>query len=172
MTDSPQKQAWVRGLVIEHQAPLIRYARSIVRDEHLARDLVQDAFLKLCQQSPSDLAGHEAAWLFRVCHNLALNRQRKDRRMTSTDTTEPAAVESDPAGALIASEDSQQVALLIDELPENQQQVLRLRFHAGLKYREISQTTGLSETNVGFLLHTALQTLREQMRVAGVVLGP
>lgn len=164
------KQAWVRGLVNEHQTPLIRYARSFVRDEHLARDLVQEAFLKLCQQSPTDLAGHEAAWLFRVCHNLALNRHRKERRMTpSSDTMNAVATPSDPADQLAVNEDAERLTILIDRLPENQQKVVRLRFHSGLKYREISQATGLSETNVGYLLHTALQTLREQMRLAGIV---
>ena len=80
--DAGKKHAWVRRLVHEHQSPLIRYARSIVQDEHIASDLVQESYLRLCQQSPADLEGGEAAWLFRVCHNLAVNRYRKERRMT------------------------------------------------------------------------------------------
>lgn len=176
MTESPnsedhgQKQAWVRRLVVEHQSPLIRYAQSIVRDEHVARDLVQETYLRLCQQSPADLAGHEAAWLFRVCHNVAINRQRKDKRMTTGNTVaESASTQSDPAGAFEAVEDRDQVNRLIGELPENQQKVIRLKFYGGLKYREISEATGLSEGNVGFLLHKAIGTLRERMRVLGAV---
>ncbi len=164
------KQLWVRRLVQQHQTPLIRYARSFVRDEHLARDLVQDAFLKLCTQSPDDLAGHEAAWLYRVCHNLAINHHRKDRRMTTSDHVRELApdVGQDPGQQLSAAEDQQQLSTLIEDLPENQQRVIRLKFHAGLKYREISQATGLSEGNVGFLLHTALQTLRKKMQGLGI----
>ena len=166
------QQHWVRSLVDKHQAPLIRYARSILLDEHLARDVVQDTFLKLCQQSPDDLAGHEAAWLFRVCHNQAINHQRKDRRMTTSSETVQAisnsdADQSDPSGRITAAEDEYRLAELIDDLPENQQKVIRLKFHSGLKYREISAATGLSEGNVGFLLHTALQTLRRRFQVAG-----
>jgi RNA polymerase sigma-70 factor (ECF subfamily) len=165
------QQLWVRRLVEAHQTPLIRYARSFVHDEHLARDLVQDVFLKLCTQSPDDLAGHEAAWLYRVCHNLAINHHRKDRRMTtSSDTVGELAPDRghDPSQQLSAAEDQQQLSTLIADLPENQQQVIRLKFHAGLKYREISQATGLSEGNVGFLLHTALQKLRKKMQVLGI----
>ena len=159
---------WVRRMVSEHQSPLIGYARSIVGDEHIACDLVQETFLRLCQQSQSDLAEREAAWLFRVCHNLAVNRYRKERRMTiGSEITESASTQSDPAIRLVNTEDSRHVVRLIDELPENQQKVIRLKFYSGLKYRQISEATGLSEGNVGFLLHKGLSTLRERMKLSG-----
>ncbi len=166
MTINPgDKQSWVRGLVHEHQTPLIRYARSIVRDEHCARDLVQETFLQLCRQSQEQLAGREAAWLYRVCHNFALNRLRKERRMlTTSQTADPVATQIDPSHPLTSEEDRERMSRMLDELPENQQQVIRLKFHSGLKYREISEATGLSVSNVGFLLHTALQKLRDQLQ--------
>ncbi len=167
MTDErgSDRQVWVRELVRQHQSPLIRYARSIVRDEHAARDVVQDTFLQLCKQSPDEIGGREAAWLFRVCHNTALNRLRKERRMNhNTETVQSAEIESDASQAAETEEDSQSVLRLISGLPDNQQRVIRLRFHAGLAYREISEATGLTVSNVGYLLHTALGKLREQMQ--------
>jgi RNA polymerase sigma-70 factor (ECF subfamily) len=164
--DQPgDQQDWVRQLVRQHQSPLIRYARSIIRDEHAAKDIVQDTFLKLCRQSPQRLSGREAAWLFRVCHNSALNRLRKERRMsTNTKSSEHATASGDPSDASVAAEDHRRVLRLIDQLPPKQRQVIRLRFHAGLAYREISDATGISQGNVGYLLHTALGKLREQMQ--------
>ena len=170
MTDpfKGDKHDWVRGLVTLHQSTLIRYAQSITHDEHSARDIVQETFLKLCQQDADALAGREAAWLFRVCHNVALNRYRKERRMTSgTEIAETTASDADPTQGLTLAEDNEQLTQLLDDLPDNQQKVIRLKFHAGLKYREISAATGLSEGNVGFLLHTALQTLRKRMQILG-----
>ena len=167
MTDEhgSEKQCWVRDLVRQHQSPLVRYARSIVRDEHAAKDVVQDTFLQLCKQSPEELSGREAAWLFRVCHNTALNRLRKERRMThNSETVESAQVAGEASKAAEVSETHECVLRLIGDLPDNQQRVIRLRFHAGLAYREISEATGLSITNVGYLLHTALGKLRAQMQ--------
>ena len=90
--------------------------------------------------------------------------------MTTGNTiTESASTDSDPAGAFAVSEDSDRVNVLIGELPENQQKVIRLKFYSGLKYREISEATGLSEGNVGFLLHKAIGTLRERMQWLGTV---
>jgi RNA polymerase sigma-70 factor (ECF subfamily) len=48
-------------------------------------------------------------------------------------------------------------------LPANQQEVVRLKFQNSLSYKEISAITGLSVTNVGYLLHTAIQTLRGKL---------
>ena len=52
-------------------------------------------------------------------------------------------------------------ARLMAGLPPNQQEVLRLKFQHSLSYREISSITGLSETNVGFLIHVGIKRLRE-----------
>ena len=52
----------------------------------------------------------------------------------------------------------------LDDLPANQQEVIRLKFQNDLSYREISRITKLSESNVGFLIHTGLKTLRHRVR--------
>ena len=71
---------------------------------------------------------------------------------------------ADPAGATSLTEEASRVMNLLADLSENQQQVIRLRFHSGLAYREISEATGLTQTNVGYLLHTALGKLRERLQ--------
>jgi DNA-directed RNA polymerase specialized sigma24 family protein len=48
-------------------------------------------------------------------------------------------------------------------LPKNQREVLRLKFQCDLSYKEISAVTQLSVTNVGFLIHTAIKTLRKEL---------
>jgi RNA polymerase sigma factor (sigma-70 family) len=48
-------------------------------------------------------------------------------------------------------------------LPDRQQEVLRLKFNAGLSYKEIAEVTGLTSTNVGFILHTAIAKLRKRL---------
>ena len=52
---------------------------------------------------------------------------------------------------------------ILASLPENQQEVIRLRFQNDLTYKEIGQVTGFSVSNVGFLIHTGLKTIRHQM---------
>jgi RNA polymerase sigma-70 factor (ECF subfamily) len=51
---------------------------------------------------------------------------------------------------------------ILNTLPANQQEVIRLKFQGDLSYLEISRITSLSVSNVGFLIHTGLKTIREK----------
>jgi RNA polymerase sigma-70 factor (ECF subfamily) len=66
--------------------------------------------------------------------------------------------------ALEQHETENQALRLLAELPDNQQEVVRLKFQDNLSYREIAEVTGLTTSNVGYLLHMAVKRLREQMR--------
>jgi RNA polymerase sigma-70 factor (ECF subfamily) len=145
---------------------MVRYAQRITGDLERARDVVQETFLKLCRECPADIDGHAAEWLFTVCRNQAVDVKRKERRMSVLAETERAAPESrdlSPPEAAELHDTAGQVLRLLDELPDNQQEVIRLKFQSGLSYREISGVTGLTVSNVGFLIHTGMKRLREQM---------
>ena len=68
-----------------------------------------------------------------------------------------------PPNVLELRQAQSRILAQLERLPENQQEVVRLKFQNGLSYREISRITGHSESNVGFLLHTALKTIRERL---------
>jgi RNA polymerase sigma-70 factor (ECF subfamily) len=128
---------------------------------------VQDTFVKLCAVDPEELEGRVREWLFTVCRNRALDVQRKESRMKPLGDLELEACESrepSPAVAAEQSESAGQVLRLLATLPLNQQEVVRLKFQNGLSYREISHVTHLTVTNVGFLLHTAVKTIRQKMK--------
>ena len=52
----------------------------------------------------------------------------------------------------------------LGRLPENQQECIRLKFQNGLSYKEISEVTKLSVSNVGFLIHSGIKTIRSMMK--------
>jgi RNA polymerase sigma-70 factor (ECF subfamily) len=66
----------------------------------------------------------------------------------------------DPCEKLASREATSEILRYVERLPANQREVIRLKFQADLSYKEIAGLTGLSVTNVGFLLHTALKRLR------------
>jgi RNA polymerase sigma-70 factor (ECF subfamily) len=57
-----------------------------------------------------------------------------------------------------------QLPALLDKLPGRQREALRLKFQDGLSYRDIARVMRVSESNVGFLLHTAIKTLGVHMK--------
>ena len=159
---------WVRMAVEHYEGPLVRYAARITGDLDRARDVVQETFLRLCQQGRSRLDGHLAEWLYTVCRNQALDVRRKESRMNAMSVAEMETCvsrDSVPSAQLERDESMSQVLGVLATLPENQQEVVRLKFQDGLSYREISQITGLSISNVGFLIHTGLKTVRQRLGV-------
>lgn len=157
---------WVREALHQFEGPLVRYAQRITGDLEAARDVVQDTFLKLCREDPATVDGHLSQWLFTVTRNRALDVHRKERRMTTAtdlDHRNSTAI-AGPHDAAALGDSGAKVMRLLDRLPDNQQEVIRLKFQNDLSYREISEITGLSVSNVGFLLHVGIKRLREIMK--------
>lgn len=170
MTGRTEQGHWIRDALAKHQNSLIRYAYGITGDLERARDVVQDTFLRLCRQPREKVEDHLAQWLFRVCRNRALDVLEQENRMTSLNIVPSGIWESpapSPGHRLEQKDQLQQVSRILEGLSENQQEVIRLRFESGLSYREISEITGLTVSNVGFLLHTALKKIRERMPESG-----
>ena len=70
---------------------------------------------------------------------------------------------STPFEATAKREDAQRLTQALAALPERQRQLVGLRYRAGLSYKEIAAASGLSVTNVGYLLHISIRTLRSAL---------
>ena len=163
--DTSDKGRWIRSAVEAYEGQLVRYAARITGDVERGRDVVQDAFLRLWREDRAKVDGHLAEWLYTVCRNRALDVKRK--RMQSLPVDQAAKQPSGEPDQTIAAEErdtAEHVRRLLETLPENQQEVLRLKFQAGLSYREISRVTELSVSNVGYLIHTAIRRLRDKLQ--------
>ena len=157
------REEFVEQALAEFEGPLIGYAMGIVHDLERARDVVQDTFIRLYQQDREKVSRGLKTWLFTVCRNRALDVLRKEKRMVELD--EEAALrmkspDTGPGNAADWDERVTQVMSALDRLSDNQREVILLKFQQGLSYKEISDVTGLSTGNVGFLLHTGLKRLR------------
>jgi RNA polymerase sigma factor (sigma-70 family) len=146
-----------------YERPLLRYAHSYTNDAEDARDVVQDVFMKLSQHLATLDPERLAPWLFTVCKNRALDHQRKHQRITVMDVQTLDLEVSDsprPGDEMQSRETAAALRDLIDELPQRQREAVRLKFIAGLDYKEISTAMETSIGNVGYLIHHGVQALR------------
>ena len=155
---------WIRSALDRYEGSLTQYAQRITGDVERARDVVQETFLRLCKEKRSQLDGHLPEWLFTVCRNKALDVRRKEQRMTTAELVEAESRESAPTVVAEQRDSAERILDLLAQLPDNQQEVIRLKFQNGLSYREISQVTDLSISNVGFLIHRGVKTIREKTK--------
>ena len=149
----------------QQQGPLTRYAARLLGDPDRARDVVQDTFVKFMAQPAEAINGHAVEWLFTVCRHRALDVLRKEGRMKRFDPGQVervTATEPRPDRMLEREETQETILRMIDRLPPNQREVVRLKFQNGFSYKEISEITALSVGNVGFLIHTAVTRLRAE----------
>ncbi len=172
-----EREAWVLSTLARFERRLCVYAFRILGDAERARDIVQETFLELCRQERVELEGHLAEWLFTVCRNRALDVRAKENHMQTREqigdelklsaaAAGRTAESFDPAHIVEQEEEQGRATDLLASLPDNQREVLYLKFQQGLSYKEISKVTGHSIGNVGFLIHTGMKTLRGRMKEA------
>lgn len=167
------------SLMNRYERPLVRYAQSIVGELDAARDVVQDTFIKYVRAAAgeasagaaagdeSEDARHVESWLFTVTRNGALDHLRKHSRIIPMPLPDDRRSEgASPDEELANRESAEWLLRLLDALTPNQREVIRLKFQNDLSYKEIADVTGLSATNVGFLLHVGLKKLRELLHEA------
>ena len=164
----------LRSAMSDFEIPLTKYAVSILGDLEQARDVVQDTFLKLYKQDPEKVRQKVKSWLFTVCRNHCydlIKRNRKTSNLEEDEISYIASSEDNPFQVISFLEGREEIDekikilySLIEELPSRQREVMRLKFQANLSYKEIAETIGISTSNVGFVMHSALKKLREDMK--------
>ncbi len=162
----PEHNSWVRDAVARFEGPLSLYAARLLHDAEAARDVVQETFLKLCAADRATIDSHLAEWLFTVCRNRALDVLRKEQRMTQLHEEQVNRCLSPAPGPDDVAERHElgaRVLELLESLPDSQREVLRLKFQNGFSYQEISRISGHSVSNVGYLIHAGIKTLRSRL---------
>ncbi len=163
-SEAPRREL-IRTALQRFEGPLVRFARRLVGNDELARDIAQDCFLRLCQQRELPPEARLAPWLFTVCRNRSIDHLRKNGRMPHVNGTAilelaPESEATSTHRAVERGDEAAHIQTLLADLSARQQELVRLKFQDALSYREIAELTGLSVSNVGFILHTALKALR------------
>ena len=145
---------------------LFRIAYALVENKADAEDILQDAYFKLWNKRDElpDIENPEA-FCVTLVKNLSLDflrSPRANRREEEIESVFTLATDSSPEKELETKDKEQQIRQLINRLPENQRQVLRLRGIDDCSMDEIEQITGLNAVNVRVLLSRARKVIREQ----------
>jgi len=168
-----------RVLVERYQGRAFRLALRVLRDEDQARDVVQDAFLKV-YGSLDRFEGRSGfyTWLYRIVMNLCLDRKRRDRSDREVEWSDETLTQAAPAAAAPASTGPDAeverlelrvlVARAIDALPQDARRTIQLREIDGLSYKEIAAALGIPKGTVMSRLHYARRRLQEALREAGL----
>lgn len=151
-------------LLSRYQQKLFSYIFFIVRNQEMAEDIFQETFVKAIttlKQGRYVADGRFGAWLTRIAHNLVIDSFRQERNENTISNDE---VEVDLFNDADLCDDNIEMRMvneqvlgdvrrLVDALPDNQREVLYMRYYQDLSFKEIAAITGVS-------INTALGRMR------------
>lgn len=154
-------------LYMKEREALMRYARSLTRDEARAEDLVQDAFVRAMShvETLEDLThGQRRAWLYRAIKNRFIDQVRRTKRWSpiQTELERKISYGCDPVLAHV------RLWELLDSVPTNHREILHDRFVLGLNSTEIGVRRGIPPATARSRLRLATTWIRKnRVRLLG-----
>lgn len=168
-------------LLNRYKDKLYSYIYYIVRNSEMTEDIFQETFMKAIitiRQGRYNENGKFSAWLRRIAHNLIIDsfRQEKSENLVSCDEPEVnilnniGLAEGTIENTIVNRQILSDVRRLMEFLPDEQREVVYMRFYQDLSFKEIAEQTGVSiNTSLGRMRY-AILNLRRMAEKNGAVL--
>ncbi len=167
-------------LINRHQRKIFSYILLIVKDRHMAEDIFQDAFIKVINTLRSGAYNEEGKflpWVMRISHNLIIDFFRKSKRMPYVENSEEYDIfetlnlfEDTIEDKIIINQIHQDVKNLIEYLPDEQKEVLKMRHYLDMSFKDIADKTGVSINTALGRMRYALINLRKLIKEKDIIL--
>ncbi len=155
-----QNKKKIEKLFMAHYGKMFRLARMILHDEEEARDTVYDVFESLFNVDIAEATAR--AYLLRCVRNSCIDRlhgKNMEERLRNLYLLEPQEYDDDwPDEETIGKLGR----IIEEELTPQQQRVIRMRYAGEMKYREVAEELGISETAVARHIQKAFQKIRDK----------
>lgn len=148
---------------------IYNYFRYRFGNDALAEDLAASTFEKAWRarnRYRRDLAGF-STWLHAIARNVGIDHTRAHRHEISLDGLLERPSDQSPERDAVRNADAARLNALLAALPDRERELVALKYGADLTNREIAKLTGISESNVGTILHRTVAALRKQWDDSG-----
>ncbi len=163
----------IEQLIKLYEHNLLQYAFRLLGSDDYVADAVQEAFIGYCRaRAQKKRIDNPQAWLYRAVRNKCIDFLRKYSRKVSLEVTEEYNQENSshnnsPDKAMITIENLDIIKSCFDDLTVREREIVSLKLEQQKTYKEIAQILDLSSSNVGFIMHTAMKKLRENVAMKG-----
>lgn len=165
MVHSAQESlAGFKRLYLKWLPPVYRYFYYRIGDVKDAEDLTSQVFLKVYEELPRYRdRGQFSAWLFTIVRHKMTDFFRSQKPTLSFETADGAIQTSDLLAQTIKTDEIERLQKIIRSLPDDEQELIRLRFVVGLGYREIGALLNRKEDAIRKSLSRLLARLQSQL---------
>lgn len=186
-TDSELLKEYVTGketalavLVNRHQSKIYSFIYSKIPDREVCDDVFQETFLKVIKTLKTKGYNEEGkflSWVLRIAHNLVIDYFRLNKKMPMMRETEnysPLNHLKDNANTiekqLIDLQINEDVRKIVNILPEDQREVIKMRYYEDLSFKEISEQTGVSINTALGRMRYAIINIRKLIEKNNIIL--
>ena len=159
-------------VVAEYEARLLRYVARLTGNASSAEDIVQETLVKFARRwrDTMEPSPQMQGWLYRVAHNEAIDHARREARLRalhlrhSEEAAEQFAPDhARPESGATAADRGAAAERALATLTERERELVTLKVYECKSYKEISEITGLTVGNVGYILHHAMRKLAARL---------
>ena len=172
----------ISELIERHSKRVRSYIGMMVKDDAVADDIFQETFIKavkVIDEGRYTDSGKFLSWILRIAHNRVLDHFRREKASKQINEQEAGYdvigtlryAENTAEDDIVHNELMESVRMLIDELPEEQQEVVRLRYYSKLSFQEIAEQTEVSINTALGRMRYALINLRRMIKEKNIVLS-
>lgn len=171
----------ISQLIERHSSRVYDYIRMMVKDRELADDIFQETFIKVVKVIDSGRykdSGKFLSWVMRIAHNQVIDHFRATKQNKSVNESEAGydilttrnLTEGSIEDILVGEQIAEDLRRLVTVLPEEQQEVVRLRYWGGLSFKEIAEQTDVSINTALGRMRYALINLRRMIKEKNIAL--
>ena len=172
----------ISELIERHSGRVRSYIGMMVKDDAIADDIFQETFIKavkVIDEGRYTDSGKFLSWILRIAHNRVLDHFRREKSSKQINEQEAGYdvigtlryAENTAEDDIVHGELMETVRRLIDELPDEQQEVVRLRYYSKLSFQEIAEQTEVSINTALGRMRYALINLRRLIKERNIILN-
>ena len=172
----------ISQLIDRHSNRVRDYIRMMVKDHDLADDILQETFIKAVQVIDDGRyadTGKFLSWMLRIAHNKVIDYFRSQKSAKTINESESGYnvlgtlrfADSSVEDRLISEQIALDVRRLVDHLPQEQREVVMLRYYSGLSFQEIAEQSNVSINTALGRMRYALINLRKMIKDNDIILS-
>lgn len=171
----------ISELIERHSQRVRSYIGMMVKDDDVADDIFQETFIKavkVIDEGGYTDSGKFLSWVLRIAHNRVLDHFRREKSSRQLNEKEAGYdvlgslrfAENTVEDNIVHNELMETVRRLVEELPDDQREVVRLRYYSKLSFQEIAEQTEVSINTALGRMRYALINLRRMIKEKNIVL--
>ncbi|MDE5708189.1 MAG: sigma-70 family RNA polymerase sigma factor [Alistipes sp.] len=171
----------ISQLIERHSHRVRDYIRMMVKDRDIAEDIFQETFIKVVRvidEGRYTDSGKFVSWILRIAHNQVIDYFRAQRQEKAVSEAEAGydlfgslrLAEKTVEDSLVAEQTCREIRALVGSLPEEQREVVLMRYFSGLSFKEIAEQTGVSINTALGRMRYALINMRRMIKEKNMIL--